>query len=154
MLFIYGLGMLTIGWHVQYHRLNMPLGCLHSSQGLLRLLKRRTASFTENPIYFAVPKAVKAWGEIWKKEQKGQPNCFLEYIMSSGFFSSQMWQRHINSSFSPFSIQRNHVDSGQYEADRNNKWTKLGSADWPRSFCRKWIWGYMTLEALSWLQKK
>lgn len=121
MLFIYGLGLLLAGMCIT--DLICHLDAFILLQGILRLLKRRTASLhTENLIYIVSAQGCKCLRRnVEEKELERATKLFLEYIMSSGFFSSQTLTANINSSLFPFSIQRNHVDSGQYEADGNNE---------------------------------
>lgn len=89
-LFIYGLGMLLAGMY-GITDLICHLVAFILLQGLLRLLKRRTASLhTENLIYFARAQGCKGLRRnMEEKEQERATKLFLEYIMSSGFFSSQ-----------------------------------------------------------------
>lgn len=60
-----------------------------------------------------------------KRARKGNQIVFRIYNVFRIFLFSNADSQHINSSLFPFSIQRNHVDSGQCEADRNKERTKL-----------------------------
>lgn len=95
-LFIYGLGLLLTG------TCGITDLICHSDafillQGFLRLLKGRTASFhTENPMYIASAQGCKCLGRnMEEKEQERATKLFLEYIMSSGLFSSQVLTANI-----------------------------------------------------------